>query len=168
MLAYCLHCTCNCFTWSVTMVAGTCMCCCYLTCTCIQNSATPVYKAAQTGQVRALKTLISAGAELNAADVVSVECIYFYTYCLYYTTFGIQIGGEVQKWTSNSRLVSLHGSSASVASLSRFLEGCMSSHLWYRWNYEVEISLLLSGSIDRLGMTLEELQCVYTHTKCKS
>ena len=55
------------------MVTGTCMCCCYLTCTCIQNGATPVYMAAKNGHFGALKVLISAGAELNAADVVSMR-----------------------------------------------------------------------------------------------
>ena len=73
------------------------MCYCYLTCTCIQGGATPVYIAARTGQVAALKALISAGAELNTADMVSIECVDFYTYCLYYTTFVIQIRGKVQK-----------------------------------------------------------------------
>ena len=55
------------------MVTGTCMCCCYLTCTCIQDKCTPVSTAAENGHIGALKALISAGAELNAADVVSIE-----------------------------------------------------------------------------------------------
>ena len=55
---------------------------------------TPVYVAALQGHVGALKALISAGAELNTATVVSIECVNFYTYCLYYTTFGVQIKGN--------------------------------------------------------------------------
>ena len=71
---------------------------CYLTCTCVQNGATPVYIAAQKGHVGALKALISAGANFNAANVVSIECVNFFTYCLCYTAFGIQIRGRVQKY----------------------------------------------------------------------
>ena len=59
------------------VTAGTCMCCCYLACTCIQDNATPVYMAAKNGHVGALKALISAGAELNTADVVSM-CQFLY------------------------------------------------------------------------------------------
>ena len=55
-----------------------CMCCYYLTCTCIQNGATPVYIAAQQGQVGTLKALISAGANINTATVVSIECVNFF------------------------------------------------------------------------------------------
>ena len=41
--------------------------CCYL----IQDKITPVYVAAQEGHVEALSVLISAGADINAADKVS-------------------------------------------------------------------------------------------------
>ena len=64
-----------CLTRCVTMVTGTCMHCFYLTCT--QNKVTPVFIAAETGQVGALKTLISAGAKFNVANVVSIECVDF-------------------------------------------------------------------------------------------
>ena len=37
----------------------------------VQDKATPVYIAAQTGHVEALSVLISAGADCNAADKVS-------------------------------------------------------------------------------------------------
>ena len=47
----------------------------------MQENTTPVYRAAAVGQVRALKALIRAGADLNAANVVSIECVTF----LYYT-----------------------------------------------------------------------------------
>ena len=43
--------------------------------TCMQNKTTPVYKAAQQGHVEALSTLISAGANFNSANVVSIECV---------------------------------------------------------------------------------------------
>ena len=57
----------------------------------MQDKITPVYVAASYGQVGALKVLISAGANFNTANVVSIE------FCLYYTIFGIQIRGKVQK-----------------------------------------------------------------------
>ena len=61
----------------------------------IQNGATPVYIAAQQGHVGALKALISAGANINTAKMVSIECVNFFIhYCLYYTTFGIQTWGK--------------------------------------------------------------------------
>ena len=50
----------------------------------MQENVTPVYRAAAVGQVRALKALIRAGADLNAANMVSIECVTFYI-CLYYT-----------------------------------------------------------------------------------
>ena len=59
-----------------------------------------MYIAAQNGQVGTLKALISAGANVNTAEVVSIYrmCQFFvHNYCLYYTTFGIQIRDKVQK-----------------------------------------------------------------------
>ena len=86
-----------CLTWCVTMVTGTCMCCCYLTCTCIQDKCTPVYIAARNGHVGALKALISAGAELSTANVVSTwQFLYIIIVCTI-PQFGIQIRGKVQK-----------------------------------------------------------------------
>ena len=41
----------------------------------MQNKTTPVYVAAQEGHVEALSVLISAGADLNAADKVSYSNI---------------------------------------------------------------------------------------------
>ena len=38
----------------------------------MQDKRTPVYTAAVKGQVGALRTLIGAGADLNAANVVSI------------------------------------------------------------------------------------------------
>ena len=51
---------------------------------------TPVYVAAIQGQFRALKALLSAGAELNAASVVSIECVYilFVLYCIWNSNQG--------------------------------------------------------------------------------
>ena len=71
------------------------MCCCYLTCTCIQNGATPVYVAAQNGQVGTLRALISAGNKFNAANVVSTECVSLII-VLYYTTFGFKLGQSTE------------------------------------------------------------------------
>ena len=62
----------------------------YLTCTCMQSKATPVHKAAENGHVGALRTLVSAGADVNAANVVSIKCVNF-TFCFYYAAIGIQI-----------------------------------------------------------------------------
>ena len=46
--------------------------CCYL----IQNKETPVYVAAFNGHVEALSLLISAGADINAANKVSYSIIF--------------------------------------------------------------------------------------------
>ena len=44
----------------------------------MQDKRTPVFIAAQKGQVGALRTLIGAGADLNAANVVSICCVNCY------------------------------------------------------------------------------------------
>ena len=47
--------------------------CCYL----IQDKTTPVYVAAENGHVEAVSVLISAGADFNAANMVSCSSSYF-------------------------------------------------------------------------------------------
>ena len=49
----------------------------------MQDKITPVYVAAGQGQVGALKALISAGANFNTANVVSIECVSFVCTILY-------------------------------------------------------------------------------------
>ena len=52
----------------------------------MQENTTPVYKAAEKGYVGALRALISAGANFNTANVVSIECVkcymLFVLYCV--------------------------------------------------------------------------------------
>ena len=43
----------------------------------MQNKFTPVFVAAANGHAGVLSALISTGADFNAANVVSIECVKF-------------------------------------------------------------------------------------------